>query len=704
MPFLPIGSVWGKWDLHFHTPSSFDYENRAISNQQIVDGLKAAGVVAVAITDHHFIDADRIRALQDLAGDELTIFPGIELRTELGGKQGVHLIGIFPETKDVAFIWSKIQGPLAITRTEVESKGNDRVYVKFEDAAKLIHDLGGMVSVHVGGKSNSIENIGNEHAYKRAFKEDLARHHIDLFEIGQLGDAREYREIVFAKIGFERPLVICSDNHNILNYAVKTPCWIKADPAFKAFQQIISDPLERVYVGELPPSVDRVRKNSTKYLKSISFKKLPHSGLDEDWFSGTVSFNPGLVAIIGNKGMGKTALAESVGLLGNSAQSASFSFLAPAKFKQLKENKASHFEAVVEWCDGHIAVRRLSDSIDVNAREAVSYIPQNYLETICNEIQMANSTFERELKSVIFSHVDDATRLGTESLDTLINFRTEQTHSRMNQIRSEMREINKKILELQKLGSAETKLTIEGLFSEKTRELEAHDRAKPVEVQKPETDLIKRQEMQAIADAIEEQQKQSGILAVELRRVEFNNRTAQLRKAVAERVLGRLRNFQLQYDDFLTEAKADCEEIGLKMTDLVKINFDSITPAAIKADAESTIELAATEKADIEARISDIKNRVSELTQKLDAPNIQYQTYLRELEGWKQRRELISGDREKAGTVSYLQAQLKDLEKIPTELENAKASREAKSRELYRELEQLVMCWLSLKWRRGAFR
>ena len=32
------GSSWAKWDLHFHTPSSYDYKGAA-SNEEIIDGL-----------------------------------------------------------------------------------------------------------------------------------------------------------------------------------------------------------------------------------------------------------------------------------------------------------------------------------------------------------------------------------------------------------------------------------------------------------------------------------------------------------------------------------------------------------------------------------------------------------------------------------------------------------------------------------------
>ncbi|MCF6174985.1 MAG: hypothetical protein L3J71_04420 [Victivallaceae bacterium] len=33
------GAEWRKWDLHFHTPSSYDYENKSVTNQNIIDEL-----------------------------------------------------------------------------------------------------------------------------------------------------------------------------------------------------------------------------------------------------------------------------------------------------------------------------------------------------------------------------------------------------------------------------------------------------------------------------------------------------------------------------------------------------------------------------------------------------------------------------------------------------------------------------------------
>ena len=53
MTYDSRGSLWYRWDLHFHTPSSFDYEDKSVTNQQIIDRLMTEGVRVVAITDHH---------------------------------------------------------------------------------------------------------------------------------------------------------------------------------------------------------------------------------------------------------------------------------------------------------------------------------------------------------------------------------------------------------------------------------------------------------------------------------------------------------------------------------------------------------------------------------------------------------------------------------------------------------------------------
>jgi len=160
------GSLWHRWDLHFHTPASFDYEDGNVSNRQIVDGLVAERVRVVAITDHHVIDVARIRKLQELGAGQLTILPGIEFRDE-HGDEPIHYISIFPEDCDLEHVWTTVQGTLGLTAAGIMEKGGeDKVYVPIGEGAKLTRELKGVVSIHAGSKSNSIEEIKNSEQFQ----------------------------------------------------------------------------------------------------------------------------------------------------------------------------------------------------------------------------------------------------------------------------------------------------------------------------------------------------------------------------------------------------------------------------------------------------------------------------------------------------------------------------------------------------------
>jgi hypothetical protein len=90
-------------------------------------------------------------------------------------------------------------------------------------------------------------------------------------------------------IGKTLPLIMGSDNHDITRYEIKASGWIKGDPSFRTFQQLISDP-QRAFLGETPVETVRIDGNPTKYVSEVQFLKNAGSTLDEDWFSGTLIF------------------------------------------------------------------------------------------------------------------------------------------------------------------------------------------------------------------------------------------------------------------------------------------------------------------------------------------------------------------------------------------------------------------------------
>jgi PHP domain len=230
----PRGSEWRKWDLHFHTPASFDYQDKSLTPEAIVDYLVKKEVAAVAVTDHQFMDVKFIKAMQRAGAGRITVFPGIELRSQLGGSEHVHYIGIFPEDCDLSHVWTTLQGKCDMTTQGIAARGGDEgFYVEIEKGCPIIKDLGGIVTIHAGKKGNGIEELGNAEAVKRTVKKELATKYIHALEVGQKRDLETYQKIVFPHIGLKLPLILCSDNHNAKNYITKENLWIKADPTFQ---------------------------------------------------------------------------------------------------------------------------------------------------------------------------------------------------------------------------------------------------------------------------------------------------------------------------------------------------------------------------------------------------------------------------------------------------------------------------------------
>lgn len=696
MGFRAVGSTWGKWDLHFHTPASYDYDNKSVTNQQIVDGLLAAGIEVVAITDHHTMDVTRIQDLQTLGGDKLTVLPGIEFRSELGGKETVHFIGIFPENANLVHLWTKLCGKLELTAEDIKKKGGDeKIYVPLTVAAEAIHELGGIVTVHAGKKTNSIENVGNT-SFKMSFKADLARKYIDIFELGQAGDRKVYEEKVFPSIKRELPLVMGSDNHNITSYQPKAYCWIKGDPTFLTFQQLKSDP-HRAYIGDEPPEMMRIGTNPTKYIQSISFKKVLGSKLTEEWFDGTVPVNPGLVAIIGNKGSGKTALAEVLGLLGNCESAESFSFLNERKFRQAKNNKAREFEATLVWRNGHTVVRKLSEPTDGDMPTDVSYIPQSYLEEICNEVNnVPGSKFDAELKSVIFSHVAEHKKLNAESLDDLIRFQTEPIEDRITTLRAELHEINVRILELEARSSAANRQLLLNLKASKERELKAHDDLKPPEVLKPDTDPAQQAAMEVIAQQINEANGKRDVFQEIIRASDGVKKTAAAQVASAARVVQLLQNFISAHQTLLRNLENDCRVLGIDPSLLVMVTANQAPVTAANNAASTVLQQEDGKIASTNAELKALKEIVDGLTQQLDAPNSAYQKYGEALREWTERRAEIVGDPAERDTLSYIEAQIQDLNNLPNQLTTARTERIQKVKEIFAQIEATVGIYRAL--------
>jgi hypothetical protein len=236
---------------------------------------------------------------------------------------------------------------------------------------------------------------------------------------------------------------------------------------------------------------------------------------------------------------------------------------------------------------------------------------------------------------------------------------------------------------------------IENLLDKKRRELAAHDGAKPPLVAKPDADPTRQKEIVAANTAID--LAKSELLAEESKIAAATARRGVLAQHIAtvDRVTGRLDNLNRQIQGFFTDSENDFAALGISPAQVLQTTIDK-TPLVEKRQSiveeqrniDLSLDPANTDgllhsKARIEARIQELQNA-------LDEPNQRYRTYEAALKAWDNSRSAIIGDKDTPDTVAYYQAQLAELDAVPTQLVEAQNRRTVKSKEIHEVIMQLV--------------
>lgn len=490
-----------------------------------------------------------------------------------------------------------------------------------------------------------------------------------------------------------KPCVHGSDSHcydSLFEPAEKRYLWIKADPTFQGLRQLLNEPEKRIFIGEEPHESLFVKRNSTKYINEIKFERTKFAKEEEVWFSGTVPLNSGLVAIIGNKGSGKSALADILALLGYTHASSEFSFLNTDRFLDRKKSLGDMFCATVTWNSGHEVPRVLSEnSIDPTSVELVKYIPQNYLETICSELKATRETqFYHELMEVIFSHVSDENRLNTETLEELIDYLTEEKEKRINQLLSELNNVNEAIVAMEYQRTEEHRKSLEAQLMQRLNELKAHEETKPSEVNEPEEDIQTQEVMKKINLEIEELQSEIQELEIEIESKKAIQKRTAFQIAAADKLLFRIDNLERYLNTFYNESSEDCNVLGLDIKNIVILKVDSkpvldIKNNAIEINSESRELLDPSKENSLEAQLGEIKKNVNAKKLTLDEPNRKYQNYLLQLGEWQKKYDEIYGSTASAGSINGLKDKIQRLENLPERLGNLKNKRKDIVKEIY---------------------
>ncbi|GBE17250.1 PHP domain protein [bacterium BMS3Abin15] len=705
----PKGAEWRKWDLHLHTPASYDYKGSA-TNEDIISTLESNGISLAAITDHHIIDVKRINELQTLGEAKgITVLPGIEFLADARGEEPIHFIGIFPEKNNLEYVWGQLKNNTNIRKVEGEGKKVNEVYCDLIKTVKLIKELGGISTIHAGDKHSSIETITNALDHTMAQKEDIANN-IDFYEIGKPKDQNGYIEKVFPVIGKRLPMVLCSDNHNINNYSLKENCWIKADPTFEGLKQVLNEPADRVFIGDKPPIFSRVANNRTKYIKELRISSIDgYDGKYGKWFEDiSIPFNTELVAIIGHKGSGKSAIADVISLCSNYYNNDDFSFLTSKKFREKNGKIANNFEATLGWESGYKDLKGLSDIPEATDEKGVKYLPQGQFERLTNEIATA-SEFQKEIEKVVFSHIDDSEKYDTHSFSELIEFKKRTQESELVGLYKEAESLNSEIIKLEGKNTKVYKTEIEKKLKKKEDELKAL--VEPPIVSNPNEDPEKKKQSESIVliidklkenieeleiakESKEEEKKETLINLINLKdtKKEVELKVAEIERFISEKK-EILSPFEINFDKLIS-LNTDFTELDKHISEQDQ-KLDNIKIIL----GEKTTE---ENKKSINKQIEENQNQLKGEQAKLDTEQKKYQEYLNDKKLWGKEKAKIIGTDFTPETIEYYKKEIKYLtEEIKTELDDKHEERRKTVRDIFRKKQEVIAIYKEVKSRIG---
>jgi ABC-type lipoprotein export system ATPase subunit len=486
-------------------------------------------------------------------------------------------------------------------------------------------------------------------------------------------------------------LLDCSDAHDLSNSENKDRIgncftWIKADPTFQGLRQAVAEFDQRVYVGDVPPKELLIASNRTKYASAITIKKKSGSSLTETWFDQYIPLNHDLIAIIGNKGSGKSALADVIALVGDTRNHGGFSFLNDARFRDPRNKLASHFIGTLHWHDGTISEKYLNEDPDSSSVERVKYLPQSYLENLCNELAgQGSSTFDGELRKIIYTHVPEEEKIGFQSLNELLDFKVSQLEVERQQQAEALYKLNAEIAAVERKQSTEFR---------KSLELE---NSKPKQIEDPLESESAKQETAAATTKL-------AVLEQTLDKVREEEKIARDKKAEAvkksahiTRAFQAIKNYQKNHEQFINELDAMLTEVdsNLKAQEVVslKISTSPIEKLGVtfKNVTESQDELLSSQdEQSLLKRRESAESEIKKIKSQLGEKQRLYIVYKEQLVQWERSKAALQGDKNRSNTIAWIDAEMESLISLPNKLYELKKTRLSTVRKLHEQIGKVV--------------
>lgn len=485
-----------------------------------------------------------------------------------------------------------------------------------------------------------------------------------------------------------------TDAHSFDDYGVfpnEMKTWLKTEPTFLGLRHAIKEPVFRSYIGDVPPKKAYVDANGRLFMDRLQISAKASVETNEKWFSGTdLELNPDLVAIIGNKGSGKSGLAEVLALAGNSKAHDFFTFLVDNRFKSGNGHRAGAFEATLTWRNGDVSQVTLDQQAQADQPERVRYISQTYFEELCNDhVAGKSDRFSAEIRKVLFSHLDQADRGSHRNLDEYLAAKELPAQQRIEGHRQTLRKVNAQLAELERQSGVAHVNELKEKLASKKLELGDLEAKKPAEVLKPaDTDAAsastaESQRLAAIAQELA--QLEAATTVTDAARRELVERRATLSS-----VSQRLSAFEQHAATTNEELLAALQEVDVTFPYVLKLETQRIIVDDVIGATEHKLLTLGAEQADRVAKQQALVAERAQLQEQLDQPNRLYQEYAIQLAAWEKAVKALIGTADEAETIAFYEARLAELAQLPGRCKILEDEQDQLVKDIHAELKAIA--------------
>ena len=734
------GSQWRRWDLHIHAPGtklSNAYKCKGDVWEKFISELEKSPVTVFGITDYFSADGYfnlKQKYSKKYPDTRKIFFPNIEFRlsetiSKIGDNPHIHIIFDNDENNCNE---EKIRNFLVNVKTSVTNKNDAKLSCSeltsekhYQSATVSLNELTKSLSEIFGrskpylivfpASNNGVRSTAINSPRKETISDNILKQ-TNLF-FGNAENRKWFLSEEGRKIGKPgpKPVVSGSDAHSFEdlerlygNHANFEPTWIKADLTFGGLNQICFEPESRIWIGFEPEIETRKISQSTKFLTRLKInQQVEYDESNGRWFKNVnIPLNPELIVIIGNKGSGKSALVDIIGLLGNSRQEEYFSFLSnkPLNKKFKQSGYAENFFGELTWQHDKLVSKKLDEDINRELPESVRYLPQNHFENLTNEIEI--NAFRRKIEDVVFSHVDETERMGQETFEKLQDYKTTQSRSETSTLKASLRRMNIEIDNLEVQQDPQYKLTLQNLLIEKQEELKALKNNRPQEIKKPakasKEQVSLNTELNQLSNRNISWESQKEELTKDLTR--RNTRLHKLRD-LKQRVL----SLESQIDNRISELLSICQDLELDINQIFTRKFElepidekiaeenqqiSLMTSRSDLGLESLVDNSHLNSLpDLNAIIDRCEQEINKLKTKLGAPQREYQQYLEKLAEWKTQKCAIIGEKDtpNSGTINDLENKIRFIDTELNEiLKRKQESRKELVSNIYKSKQKIL--------------